>query len=249
MNSQQAKFILQGYRPDGADAADETFAEALQHARQDPALGQWLAKSTAFDRAVAAKLNDVRPPAGLREAILAGGRVSVSEQPSQASRPWWRQPAWLAVAASVAFVGVLTVGLLSQRTAASGSLFDFALADAGSLHGHLDYGPMSADLRTKLGEPSVGLARMRPLDYAALRDTGCRTVKFQGRDVLEVCFQRDGAWFHCYIARREDFPTIAAALAPAFVEHGKASIASWADAAHLYVVVSHSGRAALEKIL
>lgn len=248
MNSSQAKFILQGYRPDGADAADETFAEALAHARHDAELGQWLAKSTAFDRAVAAKLNDVRPPAGLREAILAGGKVTVADQPLTTKRGW-RQPAWLAVAASIALVGALTVGWWPKGVGANATLLDFALVDAGSLHGHSDYGNMAASLRTTLSEPTTGLARMRPLDYAALRDTGCRTVKFQGRDVLEVCFQRDGAWFHCYIARREDFPTIAAALAPGFVEHGKASIASWADAAHLYVVVSKSGRAALEKIL
>jgi hypothetical protein len=248
MNSQQAKFILQGYRPDGADAADETFADALAQARQDAELGQWLAKSTAFDRVVVAKLNDVRPPVGLREAILAGGRVTIADQPPAAKLGWRGAARWV-VAASVALLGAVSVGLWSRRVPANGTLPEFALADARSLHGHLDFGPLSAELQTKLSEPTMGLARLRMPDYAALRSTGCRTVKFQGRDVLEVCFKRDGVWFHCYIARREDFPTVAAALTPSFAEHGKASVASWADAAHLYVVVSKSGRAALEKIL
>ena len=34
MNNVEAKFILQGYRPNGADAADATFAAALEQARQ-----------------------------------------------------------------------------------------------------------------------------------------------------------------------------------------------------------------------
>jgi hypothetical protein len=248
MNSQQAKFILQGYRPDGSDATDETFTEALDHARQDIALGQWLAQSTAFDRAVAAKLSEVVPPAGLREAILAGGKVTVPDQ-TRATSAWWRQPAWLGLAASIALVGALALALWPRPNETSLTLTDFALANSSSFHGHLDYGAIAANLQTKMSEPTTAVGRMRPVDYAALRDTGCRTVKFQGRDVLEVCFKRNGLWFHCYIAQRTDFPTMAATLAPSLADYGKASIASWSDAAHLYVLVSHTGRVALEKIL
>ena len=38
MNNQEAKFILSSYRPNGADARDALFQEALQQVRQDPAV-------------------------------------------------------------------------------------------------------------------------------------------------------------------------------------------------------------------
>ena len=99
MNNEEAKFILQGYRPDGTDAGDEAFRAALDQVRHDPALRDWFAREQAFDAGVSAKLNAVPAPTGLREAILAGGRVS-SATPTETR--WWRSPAMLAAAASIA---------------------------------------------------------------------------------------------------------------------------------------------------
>ena len=92
MNSTEAKFILQARRPDGADDAEPRFAEALEQARRDPALAAWLAREQAFDAAVAEKLRSTQPPAGLREAILAGAKVS-------RPLPFWRRTQTLAMAA------------------------------------------------------------------------------------------------------------------------------------------------------
>lgn len=75
MNNEEAKFILQGYRPNGADAGDATFCAAVEQAKRDPALGEWFARQQSFDTAVGAKLAQVAPPSGLRAAILAGGKV------------------------------------------------------------------------------------------------------------------------------------------------------------------------------
>ncbi|MBC8040705.1 MAG: hypothetical protein H7Y06_09195, partial [Opitutaceae bacterium] len=72
MNTNEAKFILRARRPDGRDDADPRFQEALEQARRDPALAAWMAREQAFDEAVAARLRAVEPPAGLRDAILAG---------------------------------------------------------------------------------------------------------------------------------------------------------------------------------
>jgi hypothetical protein len=85
MNTQQAKFILQAYRPGGQDANDPQFAEALEQVKNDPNLAEWFAAQTAFDGAVAHALGTVAPPAQLREMILAGRRVI---EPA----PWWRRP-------------------------------------------------------------------------------------------------------------------------------------------------------------
>ena len=49
MDKEQAKFILQSFRPDGADASDADFAEALEFAARDRELGEWLASERAAD--------------------------------------------------------------------------------------------------------------------------------------------------------------------------------------------------------
>jgi hypothetical protein len=246
MNTQQAKFILQGYRPDGADAGDATFAEALEQARHDLVLRDWFAREQAFDAAVSAKLGEVQAPAGLREAILAGARVTA---PGTSRRSWWHQPAWLAVAAGVALLAATTLALWPKPAVAGGPLLEFALTDARHSETHGGHGVETGVLQAMLSQPTTHLGDGLPVDFATLRRNGCRTVSFEGHDLLEVCFQRDGVWFHCYIAQRGDFSSLAMAAAPALVDRNGASIASWADASHLYVVVSKTGRAALERLL
>lgn len=246
MNNVEAKFILQGYRPNGADAGDTTFSTALEQTRTDPALHDWFVREQAFDRAISAKLDQIQPPTGLREAILAGGRVTSS---GATQRRWWQQPVFMAVAASVAVLFALSFALWPRTAAARTDLAGFALADA--MHGetHGGHGEDTATLQAMLSAPENQLSRGLPVDFEALRKAGCRTVSFADRPVLEVCFKRDGAWFHCYIARRADFPALAAALTPILTDRNGASIASWADATHLFVVVSKTGRAPLERLL
>ncbi|RYD36881.1 MAG: hypothetical protein EOP87_04620, partial [Verrucomicrobiaceae bacterium] len=70
MDKDEARFLLGGFRPDGADAGDEDFAAALQLAAEDRELGEWLAGERAKDAAFAVALGSVCPPASLREDIL-----------------------------------------------------------------------------------------------------------------------------------------------------------------------------------
>ncbi len=70
MDKERAKFILQSFRPDGADTDDADFAEALKLATKDRDLGQWLMKERAFDAEFAECLARVDLPRGLRESVL-----------------------------------------------------------------------------------------------------------------------------------------------------------------------------------
>ena len=70
MDKEQAKFILQSFRPDGADAKDPDFAEALVLVAEDRELGEWLTRERARDAAFASALNDVPIPNDLRDAIF-----------------------------------------------------------------------------------------------------------------------------------------------------------------------------------
>ncbi|MEY3894738.1 MAG: hypothetical protein RLZZ214_257 [Verrucomicrobiota bacterium] len=71
MDKEEARFILRSFRPDGADASDPDFAEALQLAVENRELGEWLASERAFDAAFASALDTVDLPEHLREDILA----------------------------------------------------------------------------------------------------------------------------------------------------------------------------------
>ena len=70
MDKERARFILRSFRPDGADAEDLDFAEALQLATRDRELGEWLMRERAFDAEFAEALARVALPDGLRESIL-----------------------------------------------------------------------------------------------------------------------------------------------------------------------------------
>jgi hypothetical protein len=72
MDKEEARFILRCFRPDGADAENPDFAEALAWAAKDRELGEWLARERASDAGFAKALTAVSIPASLREEILAG---------------------------------------------------------------------------------------------------------------------------------------------------------------------------------
>src|SRR5688572_8948158 len=103
MNNQEAKFMLGAYRPDGQDAGDPMFAEALGQVERDPELRTWFERERKFDTHVSEKLRALAPPPELRAAILAGAR---------ASRPrlrWWANPLWVAAAAAVVMITTVSV--------------------------------------------------------------------------------------------------------------------------------------------
>ncbi|MBI3886747.1 MAG: hypothetical protein HY302_13600 [Opitutae bacterium] len=247
MTNDEAKFILNAYRPSGSDANDATFCAALDQAKLDPALGVWFKWQQSFDRAMTAKLGQAQPPAGLREAILAGAKLS---RPETTSRRWWNQPAVVALAASVAVLFAVTAGLLGPRTAAANTgLAEFALADAlhSDLHG--GHGPGEAELRAMLGQPDLPLSHGLSVDFAGMRASGCRTLNYEGHDLIEVCFKRNGAWFHCYVARRVDFPELTDSAKPMIIDRKGAVVAAWTDEANIYLVAGKTGAAALRQLL
>ncbi|BDS06595.1 hypothetical protein NT6N_16350 [Oceaniferula spumae] len=82
MDKEQAKFILHSFRPDGADAGDADFQEALQLAVEDRELGEWLADERAADSEFAAALSDIKIPESLRLSLLAVMHGETLDDPS-----------------------------------------------------------------------------------------------------------------------------------------------------------------------
>ena len=242
MNNEQAKFILRAYRPGGRDAGDALFGEAVRQAQADPALGTWFAREQAFDAAVAAKVRAAAPPAGLREAILTGGRLS-----APAAAPRRRLPGWLALAASIAVVAGATATwwLTAPRPGPLDPLARLALNEPLSEH----TGPTADKLGAFgawLQNPDSRMSEMPAVDLAQLKAQGCRTISVGGHEVFEICF-RHGRWYHLYVARLGDFG--AAAGAPVLLAQGERSVATWAGHQLEYVLMTEGGPDALRRIL
>ncbi len=245
MNNEQARFILHAYRPNGADAGDATFEAALTQAQQDPALGSWLERLQAFDRAVAQKLGQVTPPAGLREAILAGARAgSVPARPAR-----WRQPAWLAMAAS--FLVLLAVGLLAIRGTRADAAQELPAFATDYVAARFFLSRRSAnldELRAWLARQKAPLPVEIPAGFAQLRSLGCKTLDYQGQDISLICFG-EGKEYHLFVARRGDFPEMPAKAVPQFLVRKGLASAAWSDDANHYVVVTDDSLKALKECL
>ena len=69
MNTQDAKEILLLYRGP-MDDSDPQFQAALDYAKSDPELGQWLHEQTNCYDMIRAKLLAIKPPPGLSEKIV-----------------------------------------------------------------------------------------------------------------------------------------------------------------------------------
>jgi hypothetical protein len=69
MNTRDAKEILLLYRGP-IDDSDPQFQAALDYAKSDPKLGQWLQEQTKSYDMIRAKLRGIEPPRGLSEKIV-----------------------------------------------------------------------------------------------------------------------------------------------------------------------------------
>jgi hypothetical protein len=82
MNTREAKEILRLYRGP-IEESDPQFRAALDYAKSDPELGEWLREQTNCYDTIRAKLRGIEPPPGLSEKI-------VRKKPIPFPRDWLR---------------------------------------------------------------------------------------------------------------------------------------------------------------
>jgi len=246
MNEQEAKLILQAYRPDGSDAADPRFAEALAFAQSHPQLRAWFEQEYALDGALSAKLDSIQPPAGLRDSIIAAGLASRPRQ------HWWKAPVWLAAAAAVALLLSFTVR--SQFSNAGGpsaqAFAAFALDDLAHHHDqHQGHPDTILDVQANLAASTTALPGHLKLDLKDLEQKHCRTARFAGRDVFEICFKREGHWYHLYATRLDGFAPGAADAKSLVITKERFAATAWKDSNQIYALVASSDRDVLQRLL
>lgn len=254
MDSTEAKFILRAYRPGGHDAQDPVFAEALAQLERDPALRAWWERERAFDAAVTEKIGTAHPPGHLRLAILAGGKVG---NPGGRSVMRWRSlPMWIAAAAAIA-VGLFLAARprgVGDRVLGLGELAALAVDDLEHAHdNHVGRPGDMAGVQAQLAGLALPVTAQSGPRVEDLQAKSCRVVKFAGRDVFEICYQREGTWYHLYVARAGDFGLGGASggtdAKPIWTEKGRYAGTAWRDAQQVYALVTRAGPEALRKVM
>lgn len=247
MTNDEAKFVLRAYRANGADAGDAAFHEALEQAKNDPELSLWLAEQQAFDRKMAAKLGEVSPPPGLREAILAGAKIGSTDAAARAEAVvrarWWRAPAWVGAAASIVFL-LAAVGFWTTRADAN-DMTEFAADYIASGFFLSEQGADVEELRQWLAQQRAPLPSELPEGFYRLRSLGCKRVDYRGKKISLICFG-DGKEYHLFVARREDFPSMPFRTEPAYFKRKGFAGVAWSDERNHYVAVTDDSLRALK---
>jgi hypothetical protein len=243
MTPEEAKFILQSYRPNGRDADDPAFAEALARVESDPDLARWFEAERALDAALSAKLRAVPVPRRLRGSIMAGGKIV---RPA----PFWSRRAVLACASAAAVVALLAV----LRPFSGGSQFaDFRLHVARMIDEstyRLNYNnPQIARVRAWLKDHQ-GFADFVPPDSLNGRPTfGCQVFEWKGHTATLICFQSERGIVHIFTIDASIFPDAPPEGPPQIASIANQQVASWTKAGKTYVLAGIRDYEALKSLL
>jgi hypothetical protein len=242
MNREELQEILAAFRPGVDDPKDPLFAEAMAAAARDPALKAWLEDSVAFDRLVAHELSQVRPPADLRDSILARSKIV---RPA----PWWaRALSPRQFAAAACFLMALGVGALwlAERPKTFAEFRqDIAMRSWGTTP-HLELATADLDqVRRFLSRHNI------PADFEippALAESlnGCGVVTWRGHRIPYLCGGSQGQHYHVAIAERGLFAD-APPVSPQLDRWEAWRTATWSKDSYAYVVTGLSPTAFLKK--
>jgi hypothetical protein len=233
MDNQEAKFILNAYRPGGQDADDPRFAEALEQARRDPVLERWFSESIAFDTSVTKRLCAIEVPVDLRESILAGVKVS---RPLRSSFIKW--------SVAAALVSMAILGSLIWRETRPAHLAGWqsqALDVISSLvrqESSFDAQSHKADeLLAWLRANHAPAAQKLPSTLEKLESLGCKTFSWDRTPVSVICFMRpDGGLIHLVSTAATPATNHVEKVKPTLVRQGNWTTATWREGDRIYML-------------
>ena len=242
MNNQEAKLILQAYRPNGQDASDPFFAEALAQVRQDPELQKWFAEETAFNARLQARLEAAVPiPAGLKSDLLALRKTVPLT-------PWWFQPMKLA-AVGLILAALGTILLLIPQRSQLASFRDTMAQHSLQLQEHVVF--QSHDL-AKIEQWLQGNGAKTDFNVPAMLQAGlphgCRIIDWNGQKATMICFYVGSDHFDLFVMDRAGLPNFPQNGVPQYASADGLMTAMWAGGGKIYLLTGQN-KALLQKIL
>jgi uncharacterized membrane protein YbaN (DUF454 family) len=246
MNNQEAKLILQAYRPGGRDALDPFFAEALEQGRRDPELQKWFTEEQALDSQIQSKLRQaVAIPPDLKANLLALRKVI---RPA----PWWFQPMKLAAAAAVVLLlGLAAFFLLPQKPAQLASFREKMTRYSMQVQGHITFAsPDFTKIQQWLQEQGVDANFELPGGLQGKPAHGCRVVDWNGQKATMICFVLDdGEHVDFFVMDRAGLPGMPENGGPQFASANGLMTVTWAKDDKVYLMTGNGDKKSFQNLL
>ncbi len=204
MTNEAAKFVLNTYRPNGADAQDPTFRAALDQAARDPDLAAWFKEQRSFDSLLAAKLTEIQPPPNLYSAIVAG------MDPRSPIRRFAMGPI-LALAAVIVLSGIILLPMYMEHQTKTELIRQYQKANLTMLSSP---GFPQLDLVTNdFSRTQEYLAHMKapiiphlPGALLGLPTAGCKAFYWNNQELSLTCFRLpSGELLHVFVIDENAF--------------------------------------------
>jgi hypothetical protein len=207
ITNDSAKFVLNAYRPNGADALDPVFGAALEQAARDPELSAWFKEQRSFDALIAGKLAEFQPPHSLHAAILAG-------IPSRSPVRRFTFRPLLSLAAVLVLSGAILLPFLMGGGGRSKSVAQYQNANLTMLSSapvpKLDL--VTADFsRTQeyLAEMQAPCIPLMPGSLLDLPTAGCKKLRWKGQEFSLTCFRLpSGELLHVFVIDEKAFRSV-----------------------------------------
>lgn len=243
MNNQEAKLILQAYRPNGQDALDPLFADALEQARRDPELQKWFADEMVLNARIQSRLETaISAPATLKSELLA---LRKTVRPT----PWWFQP--MKLAAAVVAIALLGAGLLlmTKKPAQLASFRETMAQRSSDMQDHVEFGSHDiAKIQQWLQGHNMATDFALPALLQGGTPQGCRLVDWNGHKATMICFMLNGEHMDLFVMERNGLPNFPENGAPQFAKANGLMTAMWANNGKVYLLTGGS-KELLQKVL
>ena len=245
MNREEAQFILHAYRASGEDAHDLQFTDALALVRTDPELAHWFAREQALDAAIAGRIRSVQPPPELTNQLLLARKVI-------RPRAWWRKPASLAAAASLALlISAASLWFLRRGGETEFASFRATMVEASiDMTKHIDVMGLDSDeLKQWLLEHGGNPDFVLPPQLADKGIIGCKVLEWHGHRVTLLCLKFGGKHVDVFVVNASDLPRVSLGAAPRFgSEHGLTT-AAWRRDGKIYFLAGNIPESDLKQLL
>jgi hypothetical protein len=244
VNSRTAQNILLAWRPGHGDLRDPEVAQALEHARRDPALREWIERHAAFQRTLEKSFRQIPVPDGLPDQILARARAA-------GRRRHWGGPAWLAAAAAVMLLLGWAALWFKPAPAESFATFrDRTVRGVQRVYPAMDIQTNDmAQVRKFLASRKAPADYTLPSGLSRLPVQGAGVVRWQGRAVSMVCLDSiDRGTLFLFVLDEAGLtapPSAAAEFVPVF----EMMTASWTQGGIVYLLAGRGGAEALHRHL
>lgn len=241
MTTQEAKLILQAYRPGSEDGVDPFFAAALELARADKELGEWFERQCAFDQKMGKALQSQLPPAGLRDAILA--KKTTKSFPKQKKHAFYTTLI-LAVAAAITLMVGIAVFYNTPTKEWSGSSLTAANFARRALdikeQGKIALEKMSSDpqmLRKWLADRGAPSDFVLPPGLSGVPSFGCQSFDMGGTKVSLICFDLgNNQVAHLFVVDKSALIDASHSSEPQLYDDHGLAFATWTSGNRSYVL-------------